>query len=117
MNRLEGIRASGTQVLATTASNGDKITITLAFNAATQIWKMDVEWETFALNGNRVFSSPNLLNQYEKIIPFGLAIITEGGGEPFIVNDFSSGRVNMYVLSPEEVAEINELYMNSRDEG
>ena len=117
MKRLDGIRASGTQKLATTASNGDTVNITLYFNAATQDWKMDVEWINFTLRGSRVFSSPNMLSQYEKIIPFGLAVITEGIGDPFLVNDFSQGRVNMYILSPEEVEEVQDFYVSLRDAG
>lgn len=117
MKRLDGIRASGTQKLATTASNGDIVNITLYFNAATQSWKMDVECNNFSLKGNRVFSSLNMLSQYEKIIPFGLAVITEGGGEPFIINDFSQKRVNMYLLSPGEVIEVQDFYTGLRDAG
>lgn len=117
MKRLDGIRASGVQSLSTTASNGDIVSIKLFFNAATQEWKIDIESNNFFLKGSRVFSSPNLLCQYENIIPFGLAVITEGGGEPFIVNDFSSGRANMYILSPEEVEEVQDFFVSLRDAG
>lgn len=111
MKRLEGIRATGTQSFATTASNGDVINMTVYFKSAIQQWFIDIEWNSFVLRGKRVFSSPNILSQHEKIIPFGLACITEGGGEPFLVNDFSSGRVNIYLLSPEEVIEVQDFYV------
>jgi len=117
MKRLEGIRATGTQRLTTTASNGDVVVIVLFYDAATQNFKIDVEWNDFILRGTRVFSSPNLLNQYENIIPFGLAVVTTGGGEPFLVNDFSSGRCNMYLLTPEEVVDVNDFYVSLRDAG
>ncbi len=117
MKQLEGIRATGTQKIGTTADNGDPISMTLAFNASTQEWKMGIEWGDFSLKGNRIFSSPNLLSQYENIIPFGLAVITEGGGDPFLVNDFSTGRVTMYLLTPEEVVEVQDFYVSIRDEG
>lgn len=115
MKRLDGIRATGTQKLTTTASNGDTVSITLYFNPAVQEWFFDLEWINFILKGTRVFSNPNILSQYESIIPFGLAVITEGGGEPFLVNDFSSGRVNMYLLPPEEVIEVQEFYVAQGD--
>lgn len=115
MKRLDGIRATGTQKLATTASNGDTVSITLYFNPAVQVWFFDIEWKNFTLLGKRLFSNPNILSQYEKIIPFGLAAITEGGGEPFLVNDFSSGRVNMYLLSPEEVIQVQDFYVEQGD--
>ena len=115
MKRLDGIRATGIQKLSTTAYNGDIISMTLYFNAAIQGWKIDVEWNSFVLRGNRVYSSPNMLSQYEKIIPFGLACIVEGGGEPFLVNDFSQNRVNIYMLSPEEVQEVQDFFVGLRD--
>ena len=117
MNRLDGIRATGKQSIATTASNGDSVNITLYFKATIQQWFIDLEWNSFILKGNRIFSTPNMLSQYEAIIPFGLACITEGGGEPFLVNDFSQGRVNIYLLSPEEVEEVQEFYIGLRDAG
>ena len=115
MKRLDGIRAVGSQKLTTTASNGDTVSMTLYFNPAVQEWFFDLEWKTFALKGTRVFSSPNILSQYESIIPFGLACITDGIGEPFLVNDFSSGRVNIYLLSPEEVIEVQDFYVEQGD--
>ena len=89
----------------------------MKFKSAVQLWFFDLEWNSFVLNGNRVHSSPNMLSQYEAIIPFGLACITVGGGEPFLVNDFSQGRVNIYLLSPEEVIEVQEFYVSLRDAG
>ncbi len=117
MKRLEGIRATGTQNIAAIASNGDTVLMTLYFKAAVQQWFIDIEWSTFNLKGNRIYSTPNMLCQYEKIIPFGLGVITEGGGEPFLINDFSSGRVNLYLLSPEEVEEVQDFYVGLRDAG
>ncbi len=117
MKRLDGIRATGKQSIATTATNGDSILMTLYFKAAVQQWTIDIEWNSFNLTGNRIYSSLNMLCQYEAIIPFGLACITEGGGEPFLVNDFSSSRVNIYLLSPEEVIEVQDFYVSLRDAG
>ena len=67
MKRLDGIRATGTQQLATTASNGDTVLMTLYFKAGTQQWLIDIEWNSFNLKGNRVYSSLNMLSQAEKI--------------------------------------------------
>lgn len=117
MNRLDGIRATGTQKFTTAASNGDIVSMTLYFKPAVQEWFIDIEWMDFNLLGNRVYSSLNMLCQYEAIIPFGLATITDGGGEPFLVNDFSSKRVNLYLLSPEEVLEVQNFYIGLRDAG
>ena len=110
MKILKGIRATGTQKLRTTASNGDIIEITLYYLPAVQIWKADIVSGDFILNGIRVYSFLNILDQYQKNIPFGIGIILSDQGEPFLINDFSSGRVQMAILTPAEVEEINDYY-------
>lgn len=117
MNRLDGIRATGTQRLTTFASNGDLVTIILNYQPTTRNWKMDIEWISFELRGQRIYSSPNLLIQYQNIIPFGLAVITSGSGDPFLINDFSSRRSDMFILTPAEVEEVNDFYVSLRNEG
>lgn len=117
MKRLDGIRATGRQTLNAFASNGKRIDMTFVFYAAIQEWFINVTYETFELTGFRIFASPNILQQYENIIPFGLAVTVQGGAEPFLISDFSSGRVNIYVLTPEEVEQVQEFYECNRDEG
>ena len=57
------------------------------------------------------------MNQFENIIPFGIGIIVTDGGEPFLINDFSSGRVQMAILTPAEVDQVNDYYQGLRDAG
>lgn len=111
MKILDGIRATGKQKLRTLADNGDIIEITLYYLPAVQQWKMDVVSGDFDLNGLRVYALPNILGQYEKIIPFGIGIIIPAGGEPFLINDFSSGRVQMAILTPVEMVEVDDFYV------
>jgi len=117
MKRLDGIRATGVQDFSTVIENGDSIKITLSYNAAIQSFDFDLEWQDFVLKGNRIYSSPNLLSQYKNIIPFGLAVITEGTGDPFLINDFAKDRANIYILSLDEVQEVSDYYTGLRDAG
>ena len=112
MKVLDGIRATGQQKFSTAADNGDQIEITLYFLSASQSWKMDLVYGDFELKGNRVYNSPNMLCQYTNIIPFGLACTVEDGGEPFLVNDFSSRRCELLVLTAAEVQEIESAFMD-----
>lgn len=114
MITLDGLKATGNQKFRTLASNGDFIEITLYFLSAIQQWSMDIKWNNFILNGFKVFNSLNILSQYENIIPFGIAIIIPDGGEPFIINDFSTKRVQLGILSPEEIEEINAFYVEQK---
>lgn len=112
MRRLEGIRAVGTQDLVIMAYNGDPVLITLVYVSAIQQWKIDIIWENFTLRGNRIFLSPNILSQYENIIPFGLGVSSDDNVDPFLVNDFSTGRANLYLLSEEELTEVRNFYVS-----
>jgi len=114
MKVLEGIQALSTQSLTTQFSNGETVVITLDYKLAVQMWYINIEFGDFIVNGLRVCSSPNLLQQFEKIIPFGLNVNVIDNTEPFLINDFSTGRVLLGVLTPEEVQQINEAYEGAK---
>lgn len=114
MKILDGIRATGKQKLRITAENGDLIEITLYFMAAVQKWKMDVVSGDFILNGYFVYNSLNMTCQYDNLIPFGIACIVSDTGDPFLITDFSQGRCQLAILTPDEVQEVNDFYVAQR---
>lgn len=117
MKILSGIRATGQQKLLTSADNGDIIEIILYFQSRTATWKMDITCNDFDLKGLRISHVLNLLCQYNNIIPFGIGVIIDDGGEPFLVNDFSSGRVQLAILTPAEVQAVGDFYVELKDAG
>lgn len=117
MKILSGIRATGQQKLLTSADNGDVIEIILYFQSRTATWKMDIDSGNFSVKGLRISHVLNLLCQYNNIIPFGIGIIIDDGGEPFLINDFSSGRVQLAILTPTEVNNIAAFYIGLKDAG
>lgn len=114
MTVLEGIQTVGQQTLRTADENGEIIAITLYYRPAVQMWFIDVVSGDFEVYGMRVCNSPNLLQQFYKIISFGINIGIEDGSEPFLVNDFTSGRVELGILTAEEVEQINDAYMEAK---
>lgn len=114
MKVLEGIQAIPVQDLNTSLDNGDIINITLTFKPAVQMWFIDIVYNDFTVNGLRLCNSPNLLQQFDKIIPFGINVAVTDGTEPFIINDLSTGRVVVSVLSIDEVEQINESYKEAK---
>jgi len=114
---LSGIRATGQQKLLTSADNGDVIEIILYFQSRTNIWKMDITSGDFDLKGLRISHVLNLLCQYNNIIPFGIGVIIDDGGEPFLINDFSTGRVQLAILTPDEVDAVDAFYVGLKDAG
>lgn len=104
MRILDGIRAIGTQRLRTAGYENQTVEIVLYYLPAISRWKMDIESNDFVLNGIRIDHHPNLLIQYKNVVEFGISVIvTTDKGDPFLVNDFSSGRCQLIILSKEEV--------------
>lgn len=60
---------------------------------------------SFQLSGRRIVTSPNFLNQYSSIIPFGMACYTAQLRDPQLQKDFSLNNFQLYVLSQDEVYE------------
>ena len=114
MTILTGIRPVGNQRLRTRDEFGNLITIDLRFLPAAQQWVADITSGNFTLTSNRLANSPNLLYQYQRIIPFGMAIIVSDGGQPFLINDFSTGRAEIAILTRAEVAGVNAAYSRIR---
>ena len=92
---------------------GNFIQFQLYYYVTQKSWFFDFAYNDYSAKGNRVVLSPNTLRHLKNIIPFGLAFMAEGNVEPFDLTDFSSGRVKMYILTTEEVQEIESTVYNA----
>lgn len=92
--------------------NNKSADIRLFYCGRMQSWFIDLTFEDIQINGLKIVLSPNLLRQFRKLIPFGLAIYTNTDFvEPFEIEAFSSGRVKISILNSDEVNEIEtEIY-------
>ena len=89
---------------------GLDIEITLEYSPMQYSWFAKVVYEDFTLNGIRVFTSPNIMRQFSNFVPFGIVCSVDGGQEPTLQEDFSSGRAKLYVLDREEVLALEDLF-------
>lgn len=90
-----------TQAVQTTIallSDGSSVTLTFRYRPAIQRWTVDVERDTFIAKGIGLATNPNLLRLWRKVIPFGLAVATADGTDPFMADDLESGRVTVTML-------------------
>jgi hypothetical protein len=110
VNILSGIRATGTQNFQTLTEAGVTIDITLRFNPAAQMWVMDLAYQSFTVYGVRLVVALNLFRKYKDILPFGVLVDSTDGGDPFIVDDFSSERCTLAILTEDEVIQAEEAY-------
>lgn len=93
--------------------NNETVDFRLYYSARQQAWYYDFTYNDLTCNCSKVVLSPNALRCFRRIISWGLAFDTDGFVDPFQLDDFSSGRVKMYVLNAEDVESIEqEIYLN-----
>lgn len=112
MNTITTLTEYPKQLHTLVLEDNNSSEIKLFYSARMQAWFINLTFEDIQINGLKVVLSPNLLRQFRKIIPFGLAIYTEADlVEPFEIEAFSSGRVKIGILNSDEVNEIEtEIY-------
>ena len=103
---ISSITSDARQKFSVPLDNGNSVSFSLYYYPTQYSWYFDFTYKDHTSQGNRVVLSPNTLRQYRNIMPFGVAFISEGVVEPFKINDFSTGRVKMYILDSQEVQQI-----------
>ncbi len=106
MFQIQRITADPLQQQTLVLSDGRPLFIEMYYRPNQQGWFFNtIQFETFELHGTRIVNSPNMLHQYRKQLPFGLACFSDGNREPQLQQDFSSGASKLYILTAEEVLE------------
>lgn len=90
--------------------NGNTLELVIYFRPQQVGWFVnDLIYGEFVLHGLRITNSPNMLNQWRNLIPFGLGCFSTANREPSQAEDFSSGASKLYVLTEVEVTEYAEF--------
>ena len=97
-----------------TVVNEDSLAIDLVFRflPSQNIWLYNVIQEDFRANGLTLVVSPNTLLKFHNLILFGIACISTDGFDPYKIDDFSSGRISVFVLTQEEKNSVTEDIFN-----
>lgn len=105
-NLITNITNFADQTAGLQLPDGTSLTLELVYQGATERWIANVTYGTFSTSGVGVCCFPNILRQWRKVIPFGIAVTTADQTDPFNINDFSTGRVLVFLLTSSEVNEI-----------
>lgn len=97
------------QVTQLQLPDGTTATMELIYQGAPERWIMNISYGSFTANGIGVCTYPNILRQYEENLPFGLAFTTADQTDPVDINDFSTGRVSVFLLTQADIAVINTM--------
>ena len=105
-NLINNLTNFADQVTIVQLPDGTTFDFEIIYHGATERWIMNVTYGDFVVNGVGICCLPNLLRQWVNIIPFGIACVADNAVDPFNIDDFSSGRVLLYVLTPADIASI-----------
>ena len=83
--------------------------LTLEFKTNLNCWFYSITWGDFVTNNEQLTSGGNLLRQYQKIIPFGIVVLTSNLLDPVTLDAFTSGIASLYTLNASEVASVESL--------
>ena len=87
---------------STTVSLNDGSSVTFNFRLIATMspafWVMDVAYNTFTVYNITLCTGVNVLRQWKNVLPFGLSVISNDGLDPCFVDDFTSGRITLFVL-------------------
>jgi hypothetical protein len=104
---ITGLKSSPNQSFTANDPNGGgTISFTFYYRPRVRSWFMDITFKTFTMNGYKITRGANILASYSNVIPFGLMVLTTDLADPFLINDFTSGRTFLYLMDSAEVAEI-----------
>jgi hypothetical protein len=95
--------ANPKQTCTLVLENQETVTFRLYFLPTQLSWYFDFTYNDIVSNGNKIVLGMNILRSFKNIIPFGLAFQANDGVEPFAVDDFTTGRVSVYLLSKADV--------------
>ena len=92
--------------------NQETVVFNLYFYETQLSWYFDFTYNDVISNGNKVVLGVNILRNFKHLIPFGLAFQANDGVEPFAIDDFTSGRVSVYLLSTADVEAVESNIYN-----
>ena len=103
MKLIDSITADAKQNFTLIGENRQRIKFYLYYLPTQQSWFFDISYGKIDLNGAQLTVGPNILRNYSNNIDFGLAVTSTNGLDPFYLEDFSNGRIRLYLLNQAEV--------------
>lgn len=96
MIRVTSLQATGDQSFRVPIADGSVISFRMVFRPRIPAFFLDISWGTFKLYGLKLANTTNLLGHFRKL-PFGLCVNLADGTEPYLIDDFTTGRATFNV--------------------
>lgn len=108
MKILTGFTNQPKQDMSFVLADGSTVSLFIEYRPQQLGWFADFSWQDWTVNGLRLTASPNILVKWDRILPFGVAIITKNQVEPLNPDDFADGTATVWLLNAADVETVNE---------
>lgn len=108
MKQITEITSEPKQRFDITTEANEEFEFKLEYSDQQQGWFYSLTFGNLTINGARLTTSPNCLRRFKNMLPFGLSVQTDDFSEPILIDDFETERVKVYLLTLEEVEEIEQ---------
>lgn len=112
MRQITEISQDPKQRFDIVTEDNDTFELKLEYSDQQEGWFYSLTFGDLTANTARIVTGPNILRQYKNIIPFGISIVTDDQSEPVFIDDFSSERVKLFLLTEEEVEQVEIVFYN-----
>lgn len=113
MLKINQVTSDSLQKQTLILPDGTPLVFTLYFQPQQFGWFIkELTYADFKVKSIRVCNNFNILHQFKNKIPFGLACISADDREPMFIEDFSTGKSVLYILTSEEVKIYTEFLQN-----
>jgi len=109
MTTISGLSSQPKQTFSFVLDDGSQVSCYIEYRPQQRGWFANFAWQDWAVYGLRLTAAPNILKQWQNLIPFGLALLTTGNVEPLNPTDFADLTARLIVLNAADVASVNEV--------
>lgn len=102
MKEIVELNSDAKQEHVLLGENGEEITISLEYKDNQIGWFLSLEYLDITINSIRLTSSADILYKWKNLFPFGISVTSIDKGDPYNLNDFTSGRIRFFLLTEED---------------
>lgn len=106
MQLLNNLNDAADQLMSVPLADGSSVQLEFFYRPAIGRWTLNISHPLLVMNGYNLALGPNILRQWRNLIPFGIAVASTNGLDPMNVDDFKNGICSVYILSEDEVAQV-----------
>lgn len=114
MQLITQLTDNPTQTMKLVLDTKELVQFDLRFMPTQRSWYCNIIYKEIELYGLKVALFPNILRHFKNMLPFGIMFKANDHVEPFKLDDFTTGRVQMYVLNQDEVEQIEGIGFNEQ---